>query len=86
MTASIRKNIPNGKFRVVACDLFDHSDYVVKDCDTREEAFGLADERNRKRKGPMNDVYYVYDDQGNFLRGEEAIKDAKGETAVDVSP
>jgi hypothetical protein len=38
MIASIRKNIPAGKFRVIGCDLFDHSDYIKKDCDTKEEA------------------------------------------------
>ena len=86
MTASIRKNIPTGKFRVVGCDLFEHSDYLVEDCDTKEEAFELADNHNRQRSNEMSDVYYVYNDHGNFLRGEEAIKDAKGETAVDVSP
>ena len=48
MVASIRQNIPAGKFRVIGCDLFDHSDYVVKDCDTQDEAFKLADEHNAK--------------------------------------
>ena len=86
MVASIRNNIPNGKFRVIGCDLFDHSDYVVKDCDALSEAFEIADERNRKRKGSMDDVYYVYDDKGTHLRGEEAIKNAQGKTAVGVSP
>ena len=86
MVASIRQNIPQGKFRVIGVDLFDHEDYVKKDCDTKEEAFHIADDHNRQRKGSMDDVYYVYDDQGEYLRGEEAIKNEKGETAVGVSP
>lgn len=45
----------------------------MKDCDTREEAFKLADEANKKRTGSMDDVRYVYDDQGNYLRGEEVV-------------
>jgi len=85
MVASIRKNIPVGKFRVIGCDLFDHSDYVVKDCDDKDEAFNLADDHNRQRTGSMSDVYYVYDDKGDYLRGEEAIKNAQGKTAVGVS-
>jgi hypothetical protein len=86
MVASIRQNIPTGKFRVIGVDLFDHEDYVKKDCDTKDEAFQIADDHNRQRKGSMDEVYYVYDDQGKYLRGEEAIKDAKGQTAVGVSP
>lgn len=86
MVASIRQNIPVGKFRVIGCDPFDHSDYVVKDCDTQDEAFKLADEHNSKRTGSMDDVRYVYNDKGDYLRGEEAIKNAKGETVVGVSP
>lgn len=78
MVAPIRKNIPTGKFRVIGCDLFSHSDYVVKDCDSKGEAFNLADDNNRQRTGSMDDVYYVYDDQGNYLRGEEAVKNAVG--------
>jgi hypothetical protein len=86
MIASIRKNIPAGKFRVIGCDLFDHSDYIKKDCDTKEEALKIADAHNRQRSGSMDDVYYVYDDKGNYLHGEEAIKNSKGETAVGVTP
>ncbi len=86
MVASIRKNIPQGKFRVIGIDVFAHEDYLVKDCDTRTEAFALADGKNRKRTGSMDYVYYVYDDQGHYLRGEEAIKNPKGEIAIGVSP
>lgn len=85
MTTSLLRDIPKGKFRVISCDLFDHSDYIKKDCDTQEEAFQIADNHNRQRKGSMDDVYYVYDDQGKYLRGEEAIKNEKGRTAVGVS-
>ncbi len=86
MVTPIRQNIPVGKFRVIGCDLFDHTDYLVKDCDTKDEAFNLADDHNRQRTGSMSDVYYVYDDKGSYLRGEEAIKNTKGETTVGVSP
>ena len=64
---------PTGKFRVIGVDLFDHGDYLVKDCDTREEAFALADDFNKVRKGSMDDVRYVYDDQGRYIRGNEAV-------------
>ena len=69
----IIKNIPTGKIRVIGVDLFSYEDYLVKDCDTQEEAFKLADEKNKKRTGSMDNVLYVYDDQGNYLRGEEAV-------------
>lgn len=86
MVADIIKNIPAGKFRVIGIDLFDKTDYIIKDCDKQDEAFKLADEHNSMRTGSMDDVYYVYNDKGDYLRGEEAIKNAKGETAVGVSP
>lgn len=86
MVASIRKNIPVGKYRVIGCDLFDNSDYIIRDCDTKEEAFRIADDHNRQRKVPMDDVYYVYDDKGNYLRGEEDVENAKDQVAVGVSP
>lgn len=85
MTA-LRENIPAGKTRVIGVDLFDHTDYLVQDCNTEKEAFDLADAHNGKRTGSMDDVYYVYDDQGRYVRGEEAIKDAQGKTAIGVSP
>ena len=69
----LRSNIPAGKTRVIYVDLFSHEDGVVKDCDTQDEAFELADERNKQRSGSMDTVYYVYDDKGNYIRGEEAV-------------
>lgn len=81
-TASIRREIPKDKFRVVGIDLFSHEDYLVKDCDTRDEAFQLADENNKNRSGSMDDVYYVYDDTGKYLRGEKAVAEHTGDLGV----
>lgn len=64
---------PSGKTRVVGVDLFDHGDYLVGDYDSRDEAFEVADSHNRRRKGSMDDVYYVYDDAGRYIRGNEAV-------------
>ncbi len=48
---------PQGKFRIIGVDLFSHEDYLVTDCDSREEAFKIADEHNVARRGSMEDVY-----------------------------
>jgi hypothetical protein len=64
---------PAGKFRVIVVDLFSHEDYLVDDYDSRDEAFTFADEHNMKRSGSMDDVYYVYDDRGTYIRGNEAV-------------
>ena len=64
---------PKGKIRVVGVDLFSHEDYLVGDYGSREAAFQIADEHNKKRSGSMADVYYVYDDEGNYIRGNEAV-------------
>jgi hypothetical protein len=80
----LRKSIPNGKTRVIGCDLFDHTDYLVGDYDKREDAFKIADENNCARTGSMDDVYYVFDDTGKHIRGEEAVKKLTG--GLGVSP
>lgn len=64
---------PMGKTRVVGVDLFDHGDYLVGDYGSRDEAFKVADDHNTRRSGSMNDVYYVYDDKGRYIRGNEAV-------------
>ena len=64
---------PKGKTRVVWVDLFDHSDGVKGDYDNRDEAFSVADEYNKRRTGSMDTVYYVYDDEGRYIRGNEAV-------------
>jgi hypothetical protein len=64
---------PRGRFRVIYVDLFSHEDGVIGDFATREEAFVCADEHNRRRVDPMEDVFYVYDDRGRYLRGAEAV-------------
>ncbi|OGG76329.1 hypothetical protein A2950_01325 [Candidatus Kaiserbacteria bacterium RIFCSPLOWO2_01_FULL_55_19] len=62
---------PKGKTRVIGVDLFDHEHYLIKDCDTQNEAFNLADKKNKERTGSMDDVLYVYDDEGRYLHGDE---------------
>jgi hypothetical protein len=64
---------PKGKFRVVGVDLFDHTDYLVGDYDQRKIAFATADGHNKRRRNNLSDVYYVYDDEGKYLRGNEAV-------------
>ncbi len=60
MPDSICQNIPEGKFRVVSHDIFMHTEFIVKDCDTMNEAFKLALDHNRQRDSEMDDIYYVY--------------------------
>lgn len=67
---------PSGKFRVVGVDLFDHGDYLIDDYGTRGEAFNVADKHNKARTGSMDDVYYVYDDKGKYIRGNEDVGQA----------
>ena len=64
---------PAGKFRVMGVDLFSHEDYLVGDYNSRAKAFKAADANNTKRTGSMDDIYYVYDDQGAYIRGNEAV-------------
>ena len=64
---------PAGKFRVVGVDLFSHEDYLKGDYASQAEAYKVADDHNTKRSGSMDDIYYVYDDQGTYIRGNEAV-------------
>jgi hypothetical protein len=67
--SKLRQDVPRGKTRVVGVDLFAFEEYLVKDCETRAEAFKIADEKNQVRNGSVDDVYYVYNDRGNYIRG-----------------
>ncbi len=67
------RSAPKGKTRIIGIDLFDHEDYLVGDKDTPEEAFEIADKHNKSRAGSMDDVYYVYNDRGEYIRGNEAV-------------
>ena len=66
------RKAPLGKFRVLTLDLWEHEDRLVKDCDTKEEAFEIARRYNidRDRDSP---VYKIWDDQGECLLGNEAF-------------
>lgn len=70
---AVDRRAPACKFRVIGVDLFSHEDYVRADYDSQEEAFRIADQHNTKRSGSMDDVYYVYDDHGTYIRGNEAV-------------
>lgn len=78
--SELRKNIPEGKTRIVAVDLFSHDEYIVGDYDKRAEALKVGHRHNRKRKGSMDDVYYVYDDKGDIIDYDTVLDE------VGVSP
>ena len=65
---------PTGKTRVVGVDLFDRGDYLVGDYNSPKKAFKVADGHNIKRSGSMDNVYYVYDDKGNYIHGNEEVE------------
>jgi len=69
---AVELKAPEGKVRVVGIDLFSHEDYLVGDYSNQKVAFDIADGKNKKRHGAMDDVYYVYDDKGKYIRGNEA--------------
>jgi hypothetical protein len=73
MDMDLDRRAPAAKFIVIGVDLFSHEDYLVGNYDSREEAFKIADEHNTRRKGSLDDIYYVYDDQGTYIRGNEAV-------------
>jgi hypothetical protein len=68
-SSKLIQNIPPGKTRIIGVDLFAFEEYLVKDCDTPAEAFAIADRKNKGRTGPIDDVYYVYNDNGEYIRG-----------------
>ncbi len=65
---------PAGMSRVVGVNLHTREDYVVKDCNSPIEACEITDAHNRARVGNMADVYYAYNDRGDYIRGNEAIQ------------
>jgi hypothetical protein len=69
LKSKLRQGVPQGKNRVIGVDLFAFEEYLVKDCASRAEAFDLADGKNKSRKDRLEDVYYVYNDRGEYIRG-----------------
>jgi len=67
----VQLKAPEGQSRVVGVDLFSHEDYLIGDYVLEAEAFQIADDKNSQRSGPMDDVYYVYNDKGKLIRGQE---------------
>lgn len=84
MLENLREGVPAGKFRVIRIDQLSDKEFLIKDCD-RNEAFEIADEYNKTRICVSQDVYYVYDDEGELLRSWKDVKNSEGET-VGVLP
>jgi len=65
-----KQKAPKNEFRVIGVDLFDDTDYLVGDYKTCAIALNIAGEHNMAREGQMSDVYYVYNDRGEYI-GED---------------
>jgi hypothetical protein len=73
MGHNVQLTAPPGRYRIVGVDLFSHEDWVEGGYDFQAEAFSVADGNNTKRSGRLDDVYYVYDDLGAYITGNEAV-------------
>jgi hypothetical protein len=62
MAERIDRIAPKGKFRVLAVDTFDGTEWIHRDCDTKDEAIKEANQR-----GSTMIKAHVYDDEGNHL-------------------
>ena len=69
-----KRKAPTGTTRVVGVDILNHVDYLVGDYDSQKEAFKIADKHNTERSDSTDDVYYVYNDEGLYIRGNEAVE------------
>ncbi|MFH2025133.1 MAG: hypothetical protein ABIK30_04825 [bacterium] len=66
---------PKGMFRILCVDKWDHEHSIYGDYSSREEALLIAKRNTENAAGRSSDssiatVYYVYDDQGNYLGGD----------------
>lgn len=60
--------IPKGNFRVIEVDPISGREFLEGDYAKKEEAFRIADEKNKERRKAMGNVRYVYDDTGECIR------------------
>ena len=70
MNPNDSRRAPEGAFRVIGHDQYDHADYVVGDFLTLQEANRVARARAADPNGiptSFSDVFLVYDDQGICL-------------------
>ncbi len=70
--SGILNDIPRGMCRVVEVILSDGSDKLLGDF-SPIEALLYADEHNKYRKGPLDPIYWVYDDTGDRIRTEQSV-------------
>jgi len=66
---------PPGKYRILCVDKFDHEHTIYRDYDSKDEALEIAIRKTKESVEQVGDysiatVYYVYDDQGNFIGGK----------------
>lgn len=59
---TVELKAPQGKFRVVGVDTFSNEDWIIKDCDTLDQAIAVANENG----GTMLKTH-VYNDQSQHL-------------------
>ncbi len=65
---SVEKIAPFGKFRVVAVGTFDGTEWIHRDCDTKEKAFEAA----KEKRGTMITTY-IFDDKGDHIKSEGTL-------------
>lgn len=64
-----------GMFKVIGIDKFDGMDWVEGEYPTAKEALGVARQKTKDASSLASDhsvatVYYAYDPDGKYLRGE----------------
>ncbi|MEK7498437.1 MAG: hypothetical protein AAB611_01095 [Patescibacteria group bacterium] len=57
----IEKRAPQGKWRLIKVNSDTKEEWLLKDCDTRQEADKLSQELSGERRTRV----HIYDDQGN---------------------
>lgn len=72
---------PKGKFRVVARDMLSHKYCFVGDYDSKPKACQIAEQGNNDRIRFVDDVYFVYDDEGRLIQAKSHGNDRVSESA-----
>ncbi|MBI5421115.1 MAG: hypothetical protein HZA35_02260 [Parcubacteria group bacterium] len=58
--SKIEKKAPPGKWRVIKVQIDTKEEWLLKDCDTRQEAYGLSQAMSYEKRTRI----HIYNDQG----------------------
>lgn len=74
MHSSIKWKAPENQFRVIGVRFRGEREaYLIKDCDTKEQALKIFESHDLRRNHPLDDIFFIFNDQGGCIKDGQDI-------------